>query len=222
MEIEPCEGGFSFACGEGTRGFATKILLATGLVDELPELPGIKKLYGVSVHHCLYCDGYEYARRPVAAYGKGDKGADLAVMMKHWIADVVACSDGTEVSLQALRRLEQHGIALRSEPVQSLEGANGELAKIVFESGPDLPRAGLFFSTGCHQASDLSKTLGCKRDEKGGVITDPVTGETGVPDVYVAGDVSRDVLLVAVAIAEGAEAAVAINKAILRRDGLCG
>ena len=76
MEIEPCEGGFSFACGEGTRGFATKILLATGLVDELPELPGIKKLYGVSVHHCLYCDGYEYARRPVAAYGKGDKGAD--------------------------------------------------------------------------------------------------------------------------------------------------
>jgi thioredoxin reductase len=102
-----------------------------------------------------------------------------------------------------------------------LEGANGELSKIVFRSGPDLPRAGLFFSTGCHQASDLSKSLGCKRDEKGGVVTDPATGETGVPGVYVAGDVSRDVLLVAVAIAEGAEAGVAINKAFLRRDGLC-
>ena len=63
--------------------------------------------------------------------------------------------------------------------------------------------------------------LGCKRDEKGGVVTDPVTGETSVPGVYVAGDVSRDVLLVAIAIAEGAEAAVAINKAFLRRDGFC-
>jgi len=141
--------------------------------------------------------------------------------MKHWMSDVVVCSDGTEVSPQTMRRLEQHGIPLRSEPVQSLQGTNGELSKIVFSSGPELPRAGLFFSTGCHQASDLSKTVGCKRDEKGGVITDPVTGETSVPGVYVAGDVSREVLLVAVAIAEGAEAAVAINKALLRRDGLC-
>lgn len=221
---EVIRGGeaFEFVCADGTTGTASKVLLATGLVDELPELAGIETFYGVSVHHCLYCDGFEYAGKPVAAYGKGDKGAELGLMMKHWMSDIVVCSDGTEVSLQALRRLEQHGIALRSEPVQSLEGANGELAKIVFESGPDLHRAGLFFSTGCHQASDLSKTLGCKRDEKGGVITDPVTGATGVPGVYVAGDVSRDVLLVAVAIAEGAEAAVAINKAILRRDGLCG
>jgi NADPH-dependent glutamate synthase beta subunit-like oxidoreductase len=81
--------------------------------------------------------------------------------------------------------------------------------------------AGLFFSTGCHQASDLSQSLGCKRDEKGGVVTDPATEETSVPGVYVAGDVSRDVLLVSIAIAEGAKAAVAINRAFLRRGGFC-
>ena len=141
--------------------------------------------------------------------------------MKHWMEDVVACSDGTEVSPQAAQKLRAHNIPLRSEPIESLQGANGELTKIVFKSGSDLPRAGLFFSTGCHQASELSKDLGCKRDKKGGVVTDPVTGETSVPGVYVAGDVSRDVLLVAVAIAEGAETAVAINKAFLRRDGFC-
>ena len=103
----------------------------------------------------------------------------------------------------------------------SLEGTAGILTRIKFKSGPDLDRAGLFFSTGCHQASDLSQRLGCKRDEKGGVVTDPATEETSVPGVYVAGDVSRDVLLVAIAIAEGAKAAVAINKAFLRRDGFC-
>jgi thioredoxin reductase len=219
--VIPAGEEFRFVCADGTTGAASKILLATGLVDELPELEGIEPLYGVSVHHCLYCDGFEYAGKPVAAFGKGDKGAELGLVMKHWMSDVVVCSDGTEVSPQTMRRLEEHGIPLRSEPVQSLQGTNGELSKIVFRSGPDLPRAGLFFSTGCHQASDLSKSLGCKRDEKGGVVTDPVTGETGVPGVYVAGDVSRDVLLVAVAIAEGAEAGVAINKAFLRRDGLC-
>ena len=172
-DIIPAGEEFEFVCADGTTGTASKVLLATGLVDELPELAGIEPLYGVSVHHCLYCDGFEYAGKPVAAYGKGDKGAELAVMMKHWMADVVACSDGTEVSAQAMRKLHEHNIPLRTEPIQSLEGANGELTKIVFKSGPDLPRAGLFFSTGCHQASDLSKRLGCKRDEKGGVVTDP-------------------------------------------------
>jgi thioredoxin reductase len=83
---------------------------------------------------------------------------------------------------------------------------DGELTKITFESGPDLPRAALFFSTGCHQASDLSERLGCKRNTKGGVVIDPDTQESSVPGVYVAGDVSRDALLVAVAIAEGAQA----------------
>jgi thioredoxin reductase len=220
-DIRPAGDGFAFGCADGTGGVASKVLLATGIVDELPEIMGVELLYGVSVHHCLYCDGFEYAGKPVAALGQGDKGADLAVMMKHWIADVVACSDGAEVGADAARKLKHHGIPLRSEPVVALEGSNGVLTKIKFKSGPDLERAGLFFSTGCHQASDLSERLGCKRDEKGGVVTDPATEETSVPSVYVAGDVSRDVLLVSIATAEGAKAAVAINKALLRRDGFC-
>jgi len=220
-DIKPVRVGFEFTCADGTTGIATKVLLATGLADKLPELAGIEPLYGISVHHCLYCDGFEYAGKRVAAYGEGDKGADLAIMMKHWIPDVVVCSDGTEISAHARRRLQEHKIPLRSEPVLSLEGANGELAKIVFTSGPELPCSGLFFSTGCDQASALSERLGCKRGAKGGVVIDRDTEESSVPGVYVAGDVSRDVLLVAVAIGEGAQAAVAINKAFLRRDGLC-
>jgi thioredoxin reductase len=221
IDIKPAGEGFEFTCADGTTGSAAKVLLATGLADKLPELAGIESLYGISVHHCLYCDGFEYAGKRVAAYGKGDKGADLAVMMKHWMSDVVVCSDGTEVSAQATRRLQEHKIPLRPEPILSLEGTNGELTKIVFARGPDLPSSGLFFSTGCNQASALCERLGCKRDAKGGVVIDRNTEESSVPGVYVAGDVSRDVLLVAVAIGEGAQAAVAINKALLRRDGLC-
>ena len=88
-DVLPVQDGFTFECADGTRGVASKLLLATGIVDELPEIAGIEALYGVSVHHCLYRDGFEYAGKPVAALGEGDKGADLAVMMKHWIALLV-------------------------------------------------------------------------------------------------------------------------------------
>lgn len=220
-QISPALEGFDFICSDGTEGRAARILLASGLVDELPEIMGIEPLYGISVHHCLYCDGFEYAGRAVAAYGKGDKGAELAIMMKHWISDVVVCSDGTEVSAKVARKLEAFNIPLRSERVRCLKGTKGELTSILFEAGAPLSRSGLFFSTGCHQASGLSKDLGCKRNDRGGVVIDLATEESSVPGVYVAGDVSRDVLLVAVAIGEGAQAAVAINKYLLRRDGLC-
>jgi thioredoxin reductase len=219
--IDPTGGTFEFACTDGTTGIAAKVLLATGLVDELPELEGIERFYGHSVHHCLYCDGYEYAGKRVAAYGKGDKCADLAIMMKHWIPDVVACSDGTDVSESAVRKLRQHQIPLRRERIRFLHGSEGAMSSIEFEEGSELELSGMFFSTGCRQASDLSERLGCERGKKGGIMTDPVTEETSVPGVYVAGDVSRDVLLVAVAICEGAKAAVAINKSLLKRDGFC-
>jgi thioredoxin reductase len=78
----------------------------------------------------------------------------------------------------------------------------------------------MFFATGCSQRSALWQMLGCKRDEKGGIISNPITEESSVPGVYVAGDASRDVLLVAVAIAEGAKAAVTINRALLKDQGL--
>ena len=221
LDIRPVPDGFEYSCEDGTSGTGSKILLASGICDELPDLYGIEMLYGISVHHCLYCDGFEYLGKPVAAYGKGDKVVDLSIMMKHWMADVVACSDGSEVSRDGAKRLAERGIPLRQEFITALEGSDGRLANIKFERGPPLAREGLFFATGSHQASNLSKQLGCKRDEKGGVITDPATEEASIPNVYVAGDVSRDVLMVSVAVAEGAKAAVAINKSFLRRDGFC-
>jgi thioredoxin reductase len=212
---------FRFVCEDGTLGVAAKVLLATGIADEVPELPGIESLYGISVHHCLYCDGFEYSGKALAAYGKGDKGVDLAVMMKHWSADVMVCSDGTEPSEHARRKLARHNISIRTEKIETLVGEEGSLRSIKFVSGPDIDRVGMIFATGCNQASDLSERLGCERDKKGGVVTDAVSEETSVPGLYVAGDASRDVLLVAVAIGEGAKAAVAINKSLLLREGFC-
>ena len=221
VAVKPTYDGFTFTCADGSGGIALKILLATGLRDELPSIPGVETFYGCSVHHCLYCDGFEYADRPIAAFGEADKGAGLALMMRQWSADVVLCTGGgAPVSAEMLKRLAAHGVPIVEAPIAALEGDGSVLRRIRFADGSAMEREGVFFSTGCHQKSDLWRALGCVRDEKGGIVTDALTEETSVPGVYVAGDVSRDVLLIAVALAEGAKAAVAINRALLTEDGL--
>ena len=221
-EITPSGNQFSVACADGFTLGARKVLLTTGLIDEVPRLEGIEPLYGRSVHHCPYCDGFEHRDQPLAVYGVGDQGAGLALMMKQWSSDVLLCTDGpSQVSPSMQARLQKHGITVCSERIARLEGTgDGALQRIHLQSGKALERAAIFFTTGCRQRSDLSASLGCARDEKGGIVTDPVTEESSIRGVYVAGDASRDVLLVAVAIAEGAKAGVAIDRALLQEDGL--
>ena len=222
VSIEREQTHFTVTCASGFRAAARKVLLTTGLRDEVPRIDGIDGLYGRTVHHCPYCDGYESSDKPIAVCGKGDKGAALALMMRQWSPDVVLCTDGEpDISSELRSRLEEHGIEIYGEKIVRLEGDNdGHLQRICLIDGKAVDRVAMFFTTGCIERSDLWKTLGCRRDKKGGIIRNPETEESSVPGVYVAGDASRDVLLVAIAIAEGAKAAVAINRALLKDEGL--
>jgi thioredoxin reductase len=212
--IVTCMGGFSVR--------ARKVLLTTGLKDEVPQFDGVEQLYGRTVHHCPYCDGFEHRDKAIAVYGKGNKGAGLALMMKQWSDDVILFTNGqTEIEPNTKKRLKCNGITVCTDKIARLEGdSQGRLSYIRLVGGSAVRRDALFFATSAVQRSDLWEKLGCKRDEKGGIVCDPVTEESSVPGVYVAGDASREVLLVAVAVAEGAKAAVAINRALLKEDGL--
>jgi thioredoxin reductase len=213
------DGHFTFKTASGTEGTARKVLLATGVVDKLPEIPGIGDYYGTSVHHCLYCDGYEYRDQKLAAFGDPQKGVDLARVMRLWSRDVTLCTHGKTLDRDLRDRLEKEGIALKEGRVASLQGADGKLESIQFGDGTTIDCNALFFSTGCKPGSDLGQQLGCVCDEKGGLAASE-TCETSVEGVFVAGDASRDVLQIAVAMGEGSRAAIAINKALLRADGL--
>jgi thioredoxin reductase len=193
-------------------------LLATGVVDEIPDIEGIRELYGKSVHHCPYCDGWEWRDQPIAVYGRAEAATALALGLTVWTDDVVLCTNGPDgLSADELERLGQAGIEVREEPVVRLEGRDGLLEQIIFSEGDTLPRRALFFCSGQHQHSHLAKKLGADFNAKGTVDTGH--GEiTNVPGLYVAGDASKDVQFVIVAAAEGAEAGVAINKALLKED----
>jgi thioredoxin reductase len=125
------------------------------------------------------------------------------------------------MSPEMQQRLEEHHIPVHTQKIVRLTGTgDGALREIHLEDGAVLNRSAMFFTTGCEQQSSLAESLGCRRDEKGGIITVELTEESTVPGVYVAGDASRDVLLVVVAMAEGAKAGVAINRSLLIDDGL--
>lgn len=203
------------------RALARKLLLATGVVDELPSIEGLSDFYGKSVHHCPYCDGWEYRDGPIAVYGAREKGAKLALMMTQWSADIVLCTDGRpSPGAETRRQLEEHDIQIRTERISRLEGDGGQLQRIVFASGKVLPRSALFFTVGQHQRSTLFQRLGVTLSPKGGLNARWPSCNSGVEGVYVAGDATRDVQLLIVAAAEGACAALAINKALLAEDGL--
>ena len=197
---------------------ARKLLLATGVVDRLPDLEGLESFYGRSVFHCPYCDGWELRDQPLAIYGKEDRGAGLALELTGWSRDLIVCSDGpATISAAERKQLEQLNIPLREERISRLEGTDGQLERIVFDSGEHILRRGMFFNTGQDQHCDLAASLGCDFTDRGAVRTGDYE-MTNVPGLFVAGDASRAVQLVIIAAAEGAEAAFAINKALIKDD----
>lgn len=211
-------GRFEVTLGDGTVLQARTLLLATGVVDQLPDIAGFEEFYGRSVFHCPYCDGWEVRNQPLAIYGRGQNGKGLALELTAWSRDLVLCTDGPmELESEDQERLARNGILIREEKIVSLQGSNGVLQRVQFATGAPLARRAMFFSTGHHQMSDLAARLGCDFTPKGAVNTGTYE-QTNVPGLYVAGDASRRVELTIVAAAEGAEAAFAINTQLLKED----
>lgn len=218
VDAAPAGAGFLVHCEDGSTIRSRKLLLATGVVDEIPPVPGIDALYGRSVHHCPYCDGWEWRDQPLASYGRGDAGAVLALGLSVWSRDLLLCTDGpVTISKRMRERLDLMAIRIREERIVRLEGRDGMLDRIVFHSGEAESRRALFFSNGQHQASDLPARLGCRFTKEGAVATGKCEA-TNVPGLYVCGDASKEAQFVVVAAAEGAEAGMAISKALLEEE----
>ena len=210
-------GRFHVTLADGSAADSRKLLIATGVVDNLPDIPGFQRLYGASVFHCPYCDGWEVRDQPLAIYGRGDRGLGLSLELTGWSRDLVLCTDGpSEIAPEDLTRLDRHGIRVREDRVVRLEG-DDRLERIVFATGEPLVRVAVFFTTGQTQQSELAKELGCLMNDKGTVWTGRYES-THLPGLFVAGDASRAVQWVVVAAAEGAEAAFAINTDLLKED----
>jgi thioredoxin reductase len=212
------EGKFTIMLSDNARVTSRKLLLTTGVIDKLPEIEGIEALYGQSVVHCPYCDGWEVRDQPMAAYGTGKIARRLVLELTVWSRDLVLCTDGpSDLNEEDIDHISRNGIPIREERIVRLEGNDGQLERIVFANGESLPRRAMFLKPEEQQRSDLAAKLGCDFTSRGVARTGEYE-ETNVPGLFVAGDASRRVQLAIVAAAEGVEAAYAINNALIKED----
>jgi thioredoxin reductase len=208
---------FRVRFANGAVEHARFLLIATGVVDELPDVPGLRECYGRSVFHCPYCDGWERRDQRIGALGSGRSGVMLALSLRTWSPHVVLLTNGARIHEAGRARLARNGIQVLSDRVVQFVQDEGQLSAAAFDAREPLALDAVFFTTSQHPRCDLAQNLGCAFNRKGTVDTGTLS-ETNVPGVFVAGDASRDAQFVVVAAAEGVKAALAINQALQREE----
>lgn len=210
--------GFGVTLDDGREFVSRKLVLATGITENLPAVEGMHAFYGTSVHHCQYCDAWEWRDKRIAVYGHEVSGAGQALSLKTWSPHITLFSDGAPVSEIEQAKLAQHNIAVITSRIQRVEGEDGLITGIVLVDGTILKCDALFFNAPSRQKSSLAASLGCVFDEHGGVVVDD-RERTGVQGLFVVGDALKDVQFAMNAAAQGAIAGETINREFEFEEG---
>lgn len=195
---------------------ARRVLLAYGKRDELPEIPGIREAYGMTVHHCPDCDGPSALGLPIAVIGWGRQCAALALFLLTWTRQITLLTHGHDPDLdhRTTSVLEKNGIQLRTNRISRIVQDGGRVSQVEFEDGERLAIDHIFFHLGSGPASDLGDRLGCRKCETGDLDVDHGQ-ETSVSGVYAAGDITGRPSLAVFAATDGIRAALAIHRSLL-------
>jgi thioredoxin reductase len=212
---------FDFVLSDNDRVRARRLLLATGVVDDLPAIPGLAERWGRSVVHCPYCHGWERRDIPLAVLALGEAGVRQAIHLRRFSPDVAMCL-GTDFELDEEQRqlLAARDVTVLEQPLASVGGEGDSLQWLAFADGSRLDRSALFVHAPLRQRSDLPTQLGCRILDDGAVEINDL-GQTSVPGVYAAGDMARRPALpvagaqVILAAAEGTLAAMVIDQELL-------
>ena len=199
---------------------AHRLVLACGVKDAFPDVEGFYDHYGASVFHCPACDGYEARDRHVVALGWDPHLVGFASMLKNWACSVTVVTNGIEFQGDGRCRtqLADHSITLLERNAVRFVGERGDLRGVELDGGEVLPASLVMFSLSHQPRTELAELLGCALDEEGYVIVD-ASGETSVPGVYAAGDLTPGLQLSLVAAASGVVAGVAAGQSFFGRQG---
>jgi thioredoxin reductase len=215
LDAERRDGGFVAELDGGRRESTRRLLLATGMDYRPPDVPGIAERWGRSVFHCPFCHGWEVRGGALGVLDPGPTGAVRAPLLRMWSDDVVLLTDGPHrLDADALARLAAAGVVLDERPVAELRGPGDELTAVVLADGSERALDGLLVAVTLHQRSPLAARLGAATADPTPLVADAVeagpTGETTVPGLYVAGDLSGQMQSVANAVAAGSMTAAMV------------
>lgn len=218
-EVQRSEMGFHLMTSSGVIYHARTLILAAGLKESLPAIPGIRDFYGRSLFSCPYCDGWELRDQPLVVISEGSNIFNLAKTVFNWSRNVVVCTNGmNSLSSQQIGQLGQRGIQVTQQKIKALHGENGRLHRIVFANNTEIERTGGFVTPSWGQAAHFGEALGCAMTQAGGFVTDDY-GRTSIRGIYAAGDSSIIVpAQLVVAAGEGSKAAIGVNTDLSHQD----
>jgi thioredoxin reductase len=195
---------------------ARRILLAIGIKDVWPDIPGLDRCYGETIHVCPDCDGYETRGKKTVVVGKGRKAVGLALALTTWTKQIVICTNGGEAEMTQplLDKLKALNIPVLEAPIECVVSKSSEISGLELEGGMSLDCERLYFAIGQYPSDDLGAQLGCKRDDMGRLVIDD-RNHTSVKHVYAAGDIAPGPQLAIGAAANGAVAAMAIHASLV-------
>jgi thioredoxin reductase len=210
--------GFTVTVSDGRSVRARRLVLATGVTDTLPDVPGLKERWGATVLHCPYCHGYEVRDRPLGVLANHPMAAHQAAMIPDWGPTTLFTQGRFEPDAEQLAHLVARGVTVEREPVVALLGDAPDLDAVRLADGRVVAVNALFVAPSTRMASPLAEQLGCAFDDGmlGPVIRVDDLKATTVPGVYAAGDAARAMHNATLASADGVLAGVGAHQSLMR------
>ena len=202
--------GFQVRLAEGSTLMARRLLVTTGLHDEIPDVPGLRERWGRDVLHCPYCHGFEVRDQPLGVLGGSPEAVAHAQLVRQWSSDIVLFPHTDSLTDDQREQLAARGIGVVDGAVARVAVVDDVLRGVELADGRAVPRAAVFVRPRFVPNAELLAGLGCALDEGGWPQTDP-TGRTTVAGVWVAGNLTNPRAQVVTAAGDGSAAAIAIN-----------
>lgn len=211
--------GFRLCLGDGGSVEARGLVLATGIADVLPDVPGMREAWGAGVVHCPYCHGWDFCDRPTAVYGSGHDAFETGRFLTLWTGTLTVVSDGpADLTPEQRAELGARGVAVDERRVGRIEQEDGHVRAVVFEDGGRLDVEAVYVKPDVRPRSGLAESLGAHPMPSRILVTDECGRVENVPLLYLAGDTTEKQHQVSLAVASGVRAAFALNHDLLVAD----
>jgi thioredoxin reductase len=215
---------YSVTTATGAVHTASRLILATGVSDDLSTLPGMQERWGISMLHCFYCHGYEVAGRRLGVLATSDRALKTAMLLPDWSEHVTLFTNGAlTLSPDQLAELRTRGVSVEAVPAVALLGDAPSLSGLRLVDGRTVPIDAVFINPHTHMASPLAEQLGCEFEEgpSGPFICTGPDKQTTVKGVYAAGDAARAGHNASWAVADGVTAGISAHQSLSLEQPAC-
>ena len=218
VNAEKSGNDFLVHLSSGNTYVSKKLIFATGIIDQMPDIPGFADCWGKSVLHCPYCHGYEVRDETTGILGNGDYGFEFAVLIRNWTSQLTLFTNGKSLlTPDQIEKLANRKIPVVEKEIEKLDNINGLLQRIIFKDGTVSFLKALYARPAFLQHCSVPELMGCELTEEGYIKAD-MTQKTSIHGVYACGDNTTRIRTVANAVAMGTTAGMMVNRELTMEE----